>query len=79
VKDVHDEQAGPGEQGNVAGNKSRGEVTVVDGEIHLVADDKLFLCTDYADDMDAEGSIGLEHHGEDGQVHRFRNIRIKEP
>lgn len=36
------------------------------------------LCTDYIDDMDAEGYIGLQHHGEDGQVYKFRNIRIKE-
>jgi hypothetical protein len=36
------------------------------------------LCTDYNDDMDAEGYIGLQHHGEDGQTYRFRNIRIKE-
>lgn len=36
------------------------------------------LCTDYIDDMDAEGYIGIQHHGEDGQVYRFRNIRIKE-
>ena len=36
------------------------------------------LCTDYEDDMDAEGYIGLQHHGEDGQLYRFRNIRIKE-
>lgn len=36
------------------------------------------LCTDYTDDMDAEGYIGIQHHGEDGQVYKFRNIRIKE-
>ena len=36
------------------------------------------LCTDYTDDMDAEGHIGIQHHGEDGQVYKFRNIRIKE-
>lgn len=36
------------------------------------------LCTDYTDGMDAEGYIGLQHHGEDGQVYCFRNIRIKE-
>jgi len=36
------------------------------------------LCTDYTDDMDAKGHIALQHHGEDGQVYRFRNIRIKE-
>jgi len=36
------------------------------------------LCTDYIDDMDAAGVIGLQHHGEDGQLYRFRNICIKE-
>jgi len=36
------------------------------------------LCTDYTDDMDAEGHIALQHHGEDGQVYKFRNIRIQE-
>ena len=36
------------------------------------------LCTDYTDDMDADGYIGIQHHGEDGQVYKFRNIRIKE-
>ena len=36
------------------------------------------LCTDYIDDKDAEGYIGIQHHGEDRQVYKFRNIRIKE-
>lgn len=36
------------------------------------------LCTDFVDEMDAEGYIGLQHHGEKGQVYRFRNIRIAE-
>jgi hypothetical protein len=36
------------------------------------------LCTDYTDDMDAEGYIGIQHHGEKGQIYKFRNIRIKE-
>jgi len=36
------------------------------------------LTTDYHDSMDREGYIGLQHHGEKGQVYRFRNIRIKE-
>ena len=35
------------------------------------------LCTDYEDDVDAEGYIGLQHHGEKGQTYRFRNPRIK--
>jgi len=36
------------------------------------------LCTDYTDDVDAAGYIGLQHHGEKGKLYRFRNIRIKE-
>ncbi len=36
------------------------------------------LCTDYTDDMDAAGYIGIQHHGEDGQIYKFRNIRIME-
>lgn len=34
--------------------------------------------TDYHDDMDATGYIAVQHHGEDGQIYRFRNIRITE-
>lgn len=34
--------------------------------------------TDFKDDVDAKGFIGLQHHGEKGQTYRFRNIRIKE-
>jgi len=34
--------------------------------------------TDYRDSTDAKGFIGLQHHGEKGQVYRFRNIRITE-
>jgi hypothetical protein len=36
------------------------------------------LVTDYEDDMDAEGPIGIQHHGEDGKLYRFRNLRIRE-
>lgn len=36
------------------------------------------LCTDFNDDVDAAGHIGLQHHGEKGQLYRFRNLRIKE-
>ena len=35
------------------------------------------LCTDYEDDKDAEGYLGLQHHGEKGQIYTFRNIRVK--
>ncbi len=33
--------------------------------------------TDYQDDVDASGYIGIQHHGEKGQVYRFQNIRIR--
>ncbi len=36
------------------------------------------LCNDLIDDVDAAGYIGLQHHGEKGQVYKFRNIHIKE-
>jgi len=35
------------------------------------------LTTDVRDSADAQGYIGLQHHGEKGQTYRFRNIRIK--
>ena len=35
------------------------------------------LCTQYTDDTDSEGYIGLQHHGEKAQTYRFRNPRIK--
>jgi hypothetical protein len=34
--------------------------------------------TDLRDSTDARGYIGLQHHGEAGQVYRFRNLFIKE-
>lgn len=34
--------------------------------------------TDVEDDRDLRGVIGLQHHGEKGQVYRFRNLRIRE-
>ena len=36
------------------------------------------LITDVYDSMDAEGPIGIQHHGEKGQTYRFRNLRVKE-
>ena len=36
------------------------------------------VTTEVEDDMDAEGVIGIQHHGEDGQTYKFRNLRIKE-
>jgi len=34
--------------------------------------------TDIRDATDKAGPIGIQHHGEKGQVYRFRNLRIKE-
>ncbi len=36
------------------------------------------LTTDYIDATDREGHIAIQHHGEAGQVYRFRNLRIRE-
>ena len=36
------------------------------------------VTTDIEDDTDAEGHIAIQHHGEQGQTYRFRNLRIKE-
>ncbi len=35
------------------------------------------LITEFQDDVDAAGHIGIQHHGEQGQTYRFRNIRLK--
>ena len=34
--------------------------------------------TNLTDDTDTEGYIAIQHHGENGQTYKFRNIRIKE-
>jgi len=36
------------------------------------------LTTDYVDTTDREGFLAVQHHGEDGQIYRFRNLRIRE-
>jgi hypothetical protein len=36
------------------------------------------MTTDIEDDRDLQGVIGLQHHGEKGQVYRFRNLRVRE-
>ena len=33
--------------------------------------------TNYRDPMDASGHFALQHHGEEGKLYRFRNIRVK--
>jgi hypothetical protein len=34
--------------------------------------------TDIKDATDSSGPIGIQHHGEKGQVYKFRNLRVKE-
>lgn len=34
--------------------------------------------TDYYDTADVSGHIALQHHGEEGLVYRFRNVRVQE-
>ena len=36
------------------------------------------LTTDIHDEMDLEGYIGIQHHGEKGLSYQFRNIRVKD-
>jgi len=36
------------------------------------------VTTEFEDSTDAEGYIGIQHHGEKGQTYRFRNLRIRE-
>ncbi|QDT15010.1 3-keto-disaccharide hydrolase [Alienimonas californiensis] len=35
------------------------------------------VVSDFKDDVDAAGPIGIQHHGEKGAVYRFRNLRVK--
>ncbi len=32
------------------------------------------LTTDYVDTVDREGYLAVQHHGEKGQIYRFRNL-----
>jgi hypothetical protein len=35
------------------------------------------MTTAVQDTVDQEGVIGIQHHGEDGKIYRFRNLRIR--
>ena len=45
---------------------------------HIKIDVNGVTTTEVDDSMDASGVIALQHHGEKGQLYRFRNLRIKE-
>jgi hypothetical protein len=36
------------------------------------------VTSEFEDNMDASGHIGIQHHGEKGATYKFRNLRIKE-
>lgn len=36
------------------------------------------VTSEFEDDKDASGPIGIQHHGEKGQTYKFRNLRIKQ-
>ena len=54
---------------------NRYRIHCVGSNIRIYVND--VLTTDYVDTMDREGYIALQHHGEEGKVYRFRNIRIR--
>lgn len=58
-----------------AGEWNRYRIHCEGSRIRIYVND--VLTTDIEDDVDEVGRIGLQHHGEVGQVYRFRNIRIK--
>lgn len=55
-------------------NKYR--IEAIGDSIRIFVNDQ--LTTEYVDNMDREGYIGIQHHGEQGKVYRFRNLRIGE-
>jgi hypothetical protein len=36
------------------------------------------VTTEYTDDTDAKGHLGIQHHGEKGAIYRFRNLKVTE-
>lgn len=58
-----------------AGEWNRYRIHCEGNRIRIYVND--VLTTDLEDDVDQVGRIGLQHHGEVGQVYKFRDIRIK--
>jgi len=51
-------------------------ITCIDNKLKIEVNG--VVTTEIEDDTDAEGHIAIQHHGEDGQTYKFRNLRIKE-
>ena len=45
---------------------------------HLKIEVNGVVTTDIKDDEDASGYCAIQHHGEDGQIYKFRNIKVTE-
>jgi hypothetical protein len=45
---------------------------------HITIEVNSVLVSDFKDDTDASGVLGIQHHGEKGQTYKFRNLRVKE-
>lgn len=55
---------------------NRYRIRAVGDSIEIHVNDVLTVA--YRDSEDASGPIGIQHHGEDGKVYRYRNLRIRE-
>lgn len=51
-------------------------ITCIGNKLKIEVND--IVTTEFEDDTDAEGPVGIQHHGEEGAIYKFRNIRIKE-
>lgn len=50
-------------------------ITCVGDSIKIEVND--VVTTDIKDDLDARGHLGIQHHGEDGAIYKFRNLRVR--
>src|SRR5690606_26225422 len=55
---------------------NRYRIRAVGDSIEIHVNDVLTVA--FRDSVDATGPVGIQHHGEDGKVYRYRNLRIRE-
>jgi hypothetical protein len=58
------------------GEWNRYRIVCVGNHIQIFVND--VLTTDIYDGMDLKGYLGIQHHGEEGLVYQFRNLRVKD-
>ena len=66
---------GPGAAFDVT-DWNRYRIEAVGDSLKIWVNDVLTTAT--SDTVDASGPIGIQHHGEDGKIYRYRNLRIRE-